>query len=150
MIQVDCFTLADAASVAEGKLYIHGAGWDNLGAVTFPVTHPMLTIPVLLRIPWNDTNQQHTLELDVTNADGASILATPPGPPRGPITAGRPPQLPVGADVLAPLVFNLGGVRFEKPGTYAVVLRVNGLEVKRYPFHLTALVPPVQPPATAP
>lgn len=149
MVQVDYLILADSATVAEGKHYIHGAGWDSIGAVTFPVIQPMLTVAVLLRIPWNDTNQPHMLELDVVNADGASILRTPPGPPRGPIIAGRPPQLPVGGDVLAPLVFNLVGVQFERPSTYAVVMRIDGLELKRFPFHLISLIPPALPPAVS-
>lgn len=148
MIQVDYMMLADAATVAEGKHYIHGAGWDIIGAVAFPITQS-LTVAILLRIPWNDTNQQQMLEMDVVNADGASILPAPPGPMRGPITVGRPPHVPQGQAVLVPLVFNLVGVKFDNPGTYVVVMRVDGIDARRFPFHLMPLAPQVQPPTVS-
>jgi hypothetical protein len=146
-MDVGYLILADAATVAEGKHYIHGAGWDSLVTTTFPFTQS-LTVAAQLRTPWHETNQQHVLEVDVVNEDGASILP-PPGPMRGPVISGRPPQLPQGADVTAPFVFTLGNVPFERPGTYAVVIRVDGLLKARYPFHVTSLVPQAQPPAIA-
>jgi hypothetical protein len=148
MIEVDYLMLADAATVAEGKHYIHGAGWDIIGAAAFPVTRP-ITVAVLLRVPWNDTNQQQTLELNVLNADGVSILPDPPGPLRGPIIVGRPPHVPAGQAVLVPLVFSLVGVCFDQPGTYVVVMRVDGIEAKRFPFHLVTLPPQISPVAPA-
>lgn len=147
MIQVDSMLLADAATVADGKFYIHGAAWDNIVTVAFPVVQPALTIPVLLRVPWNDANNvAQMLEVDVVDADGASILPTPPGPLRGPITVGRPPQIAPGDDLLIPLVFTLAGIRFEQPGTYVITMRVDGVETKRYPFHLR-YHPQIQPPS---
>lgn len=146
MIQVDSMLLADAAVVAEGKFYIHGAAWDTVLVAAFPVVQPTLTVPVLLRVPWNDANNvAQMLELDVVNADGASILPVPPGPVRGPITVGRPPQSQPGDDLLIPLVFTLAGIRFEQPGTYVITMSVEGGEVKRYPFHMRYL-PQVQSP----
>jgi hypothetical protein len=139
MITVDYLIPADAATAAEGKHYIHGAGWDTINALTFPAAHPVLAIAILLRVPWNDTNQPHALELDIENADGASILPDPPGTLRGPITVGRPPQAVPGEDQLIPLVFNLAGVQFPDEGTYACILRVEGIEAKRFPFRLRSV-----------
>lgn len=137
MIQVDSMLLADAATVADGKFYIHGAAWDIIQTMAFPFIQPMLTVPILLRVPWNDANNvAQMLEVDVVDADGASILPVPPGPIRGPITVGRPPQIAPGNDLLIPLVFTFAGIRFEQPGTYVIIMRVEGNEVKRYPFHV--------------
>lgn len=150
MIQVDYMILADAATAAEGKHYIHGAGWDTIGAANFPVVHSALTVAFLLRIPWNDANAPHRVELDVLNADGTSILPTPPGPMGGPITVGRPANVAPGNDLLVPLVFNLAGITFPQPGDYVVVMRVEGEVVKRFPLHLISLAPQILFPAASP
>lgn len=147
-MNVGYLLLADAATVADGKHFIHGAGWDSIQTLSFPFAQT-LTVAALLRTPWHDANQQHMLEVDVVNEDGVSILPLPPGPMRGPVIAGRPPSLPQGADIIAPLVFALNGVPFERPGTYAVVMRIDGLERARYAFHVTSLLPQSHPPATA-
>lgn len=150
MLQVDYMILADAATTAEGKQYIHGAGWDTIGAAHFPVIQPALTVAVLLRIPWNDANTPYRLEVDVLDADGASILPNPPGPMGGTITVGRPPNVPQGNDLLAPLVFNLAGIRFPQPDDYLVIMRVNGETAKRFPLHVVSLAPQGPFPAVSP
>ncbi len=136
MLQVDYLVLADAAAAAEGKHYIHGAGWDTLVAPAFPVIHPALSVAVRVRVPWSDTNLRHLLELDLIDADGQSILHNPPGVIRAPITMGRPAQVAPGSDQVLPLVFNLHGLQFRQAGTYLVVLRLEGRDVARAPFQV--------------
>jgi hypothetical protein len=137
-MNVDYLVLADAAAVADGKLYIHGAGWDNLLSGSFPVTHPSMSAAIRLRIPWTETNLPHTLELDVVNEDGQSILPTPPGPIRGTVSVGRPPRLQHGQDQVLPLVINVNGLKFDQPGIYAVILRLDGLDAARSPFTVSS------------
>lgn len=138
-MRADYMVLADAATIADGKHYIHGAGWDTLGSMSFPFDQPAIAVAVLFRVPWNDANHPHMVELDIVNADGVSILPNPPGPLRGPITVGRPPQITPGNDLLVPLAFNLLAVRFQSPGTYVVTLRIAGIEDKRFPLHVVTL-----------
>ncbi len=138
MVTVDYMVIADAAVVAEGKHYIHGAGWDHIMAAAFPVRHPALAVAVRLAIPWGDTNQPHMLELDLLDQDGNSILP-PPGALRGPINVGRPPQAHPGSDLYVPLVFNLAGVEFPQPATYSIVLRIEGVDAKRSTLHVSML-----------
>ena len=90
---VDFMVVADAASAAGNRLYIHGAGWDIMWAMSFPWVQPSFAVAVRLRVPWNDTNQAHELSIDVMDADGRSLLPNPPGALTGAITAGRPPEL---------------------------------------------------------
>lgn len=145
MMDVDYVLLADAVTVADNKQYIHGAAWDTIGAFQFPVVQPSLNIASLIRVPWNDANMTQMLELDVVDADGVSILPTPPGPPKGPITVGRSPQMIQGADTLVPLAFSLVNMRFDQPGTYAVLMRIDGVERKRFPFHVRLMSQMQQP-----
>jgi hypothetical protein len=139
MVQIDYLVLADAAVVAEGKHYIHGGGWDTLHAPSFPVVHPSLALAFRVRVPWRDTTTPHSLELDVVDSEGRSILPAPPGPPQGSINVERSPQLLPGEDQALPLVFNIVNLQFTRPGSHAVVLRVDGLEVARAKFQLKQL-----------
>lgn len=139
MVTTDYLVLADAATAAEGKHYIHGAGWDTIYTASLPVTHPALAVAIRLRISWTDTNQPCNLELDVIDADGVSILPNPPGPLRGSFTAGRPPQIPIGSDQVACLAFTLSGLQIPRQGTYEVILRLNGVDADRSPFNVMPL-----------
>lgn len=138
-MEVDYIVLADAAAAVEGKHYIHGAGWDTIFAASFPVQHPSMAVAVRLRIPWTATNQPHSLELDLVDADGASVLPDPPGAMSGDINVGRPPHLSAGDDQVVCLVFNLLGLQFESAGTYSVIFRIDGSEEGRQSFRVKQL-----------
>lgn len=136
MLQADYLILADAAEAVNGKLYILGAGWDQITAASFPLLHPVLAVAMRLRCSWNDTNQPYDFELDVLDEDGVSILPAPPGPIRGQIRMGRPPTMVPGDDQVLPLAMTVGNLQFQRPGAYIVVLRVQGLEMVRSPFRV--------------
>lgn len=150
-MEVDYVVVADGVIAANGKHYIHGGGWDVLWAASFPVMHPMFGVAVRLRVGWHDTNQNHFVSLNILDADDKPILPAPAG---GNITAGRPPQLPVGDDQVFCLALNIQGVTFPKEGTYAFAVSIDGTEQNRQPFHVRQLsqmpgfpqqVPPIQP-----
>ena len=136
MISVDYLILADAAAAVAGKHYIHGGGWDTIQTVSFPVTHHAMSVAVRLRVPWTATNQPYDLELDIVNADGQSILPTPPGPFTGTFNIGRPTHLAPGEDQVVPLVMDIRSLVFQEAGMYAAILRVGGFEATRSPFRL--------------
>lgn len=141
-MQVDYLVLADAVAVAEGKHYIHGAGWDTIFGASFPIVHPVMGVAVRLRVPWTDTNQPHTISLDVLNGDGQSVLANAPG---GQINVGRPPTIPNGQDQVVPLAFTLLSVQLERAGDYVVVVRIDGIDQSRAPFRVAEMPPGTHP-----
>jgi len=98
-----------------------------------------LHIALRIRVPWNETNRQSNLELDIVYTEGQSLLAIPPGPTRGTINVGRPSHVKPGDDHIVPLALHLGDVTFQREGTYAVVFRIDGSEVARTPFKVAAL-----------
>src|SRR5438105_15093414 len=105
MLTVDYMLLADTATVADNKLYIHGAGWDSILAATFPVEQPLMSVALRVRVPWAETNQPHEIELDVLDQDGVSIM--PPNRViKGQLNAGRSEGLPQGEDQVIPFVIN--------------------------------------------
>lgn len=136
-MQADYMVLADAVAAVEGKLYIHGAGWDNVFTAVWPA---ILTasVGILLRVPWGETNEEHTIELDIVDADGKSILP-PPGPLRGTVNAGRPPQLEPGTDQVTPLAIVLNGTKIEKAGHYVVEFNIDGQKMARAPFRVSQM-----------
>jgi hypothetical protein len=155
-MQADYLVLADAATLAEGKLYIHGAGWDTVYTQALPATLTA-AVAMLLRIPWAETNEEHIIGLDIHDADGHSILPKEPGALRGKLNVGRPANIEVGEDQVLPFAIGLNGTSIERPGRYAVVLELDGKESARAPFRvkqaqIVQVVPPQQadePPASA-
>jgi hypothetical protein len=138
MWTADYLILADAVAVADGKHYIHGAGWDTITAGSFPLNH-RFAVAIRLRVPWEDTNMPCQIELDILDADGKSILPDPPGPVRGTINVGRPPHIAPGDEQSIQLAFQLGGVPIPKAGSYVAVLRLNDLEYLRSPFKVRSV-----------
>lgn len=134
-MKIDYLVIADAAASADGKLYIHGAAWDTMGVLSFPAVRPTMAIAIRFRVPWNETDRQHSMDLDVLDEDGRSILPPERGHLRGTLTIGRPDDLPPGAEQTTALVIELQQLRFEKPGTYVVTCSVDdGVDEVRSPF----------------
>ena len=116
--EVDFLILADRAEAVNGKLYLMGGAWDQIGVVDFakPVA---FSIALGILIPWNATNQDHTLRVQLLDEDGTRLFAMDGG-----FRAGRPPQLPQGGaqhNVLAITVSAL----LPKPGAYSVEATIN-------------------------
>jgi hypothetical protein len=136
-MKVDYLILADAVSVAGGKHYIHGGGWDTLYTSSFPASHPMLGVAVSLRVPADEQGEQLALEVDIQGGEeGSSILAEPI---RGIVNAVAPPHAPPSSDLLLHLAFSFANLRFESPGPYNIVLRVDGQPLAESRFNVLPL-----------
>lgn len=119
-IEPPVMILCDWAEVLNGKLYVMGGGieviWSIPGAAT------MLSIGLLIRVGWNDTNRQMKLRVGLLNEDGAA-LPGPDGQPfaiMGEIEVGRPAGVRPGSTITVPLAMRIppmllpdGGYRFE-------------------------------------
>src|SRR4051812_50211560 len=67
--------LADFAQVAAGKLYVNGGGWSIMGPQPTP-----FAIVLDIKVPWHGINVDHTLRLDLLDADGQPVeVETPEG-----------------------------------------------------------------------
>jgi hypothetical protein len=126
-VRVEWLILADAAQISQGKLYLLGAGWDILHVNTdFPVQQH-LAVAVAFRVPWDETNQRHPVEIEIQDQDGRQLFKA-----GGEIEVGRPPGFPAGQDQRAQLALDVA-LSFEQPGGYLVVARVQDQE-SRVPF----------------
>jgi hypothetical protein len=139
-MQVDYLILADSVAVAEGKHYIHGGGWDTLYTFSFPARHPILGVAARLRVPVDEQGEQLALEVDIQGGEeGSSILNEPI---RGIVSAERPPHAPPDTDLLLHLAFSFASLQFDSPGTYSIVLRVDGRALAESPFKVIPLPEP--------
>ena len=119
--------LADAAQEVGGKLYILGGGWS----VTGPTPTPM-AIALKLEVPWDQTNVQHTLLLELVDEDGEPVLATDdqgeqvPLQVTGEFEAGRPPGIKPGTPIDSALAVNFGPLQLEPGRRYQWRLSIDG------------------------
>jgi hypothetical protein len=118
--------LADAAQVADGKLFILGGGWSLTGPDPTPSA-----VAIKLEVDWHETNVQHHWELFLEDADGQPVLMpTPDGEQpieiRGDFSVGQPEGIIEGTPVDVPMAINLGPIPLKNAMRYTWRLMVNG------------------------
>lgn len=129
-MEVEWLIIGDFAQMVENKLYLQGGGWDKLTVNTgFPVTH-LTGIAASFRVPWNETNQEHHVEIEILTDDGDSI-----GKLGGTFSVGRPPDLRPGQDQRNQIAGNIP-LNLPKPGMYAIVARIEDQEAARTHFNV--------------
>lgn len=131
-MRLEWLILADAAEVLGGKLYLMGGGWDNLTISQSLPSERQMAIAASFRIPWHETNQRHTVEIEVASEDGAILAVI-----NGQLEVGRPPGVKQGQDQRSQVAFGLNA-KFGALGTYVIVARVEGEEQGRVPFNVIA------------
>lgn len=122
--------LADHAEVVGGKLYLAGGGWDTISVASdFPLKR-MIGIAVAVEIPWNQTNETHSLVILIQDDDAREEAKI-----EGFLEVGRSPGFPRGQSQRAQLAVNLQ-IAFAKPGGYTVVTTIDGHSGNRTPFRI--------------
>ena len=102
--------LADSAQVVNGKLYLLGGGWNQIG----PKPTAMAVVLRFL-VPWDQTNQKHRWSLRLLDEDGHPVMVGPAGSGRpievsGQFEAGRPPGTEPGTETSIPVAVNVGAI----------------------------------------
>lgn len=127
--------LCDAAIVdAAGKTSMLGGGWSITGSPTAPQA-----VAVMIKVPWDRTNQKFQVRLQLTDPDGAVIKIPGPNGDLAPIgaeaemEAGRPPGVPHGVSISAAFALSLGPMPLP-PGRYDWRLSINEEPVKAEGF----------------
>jgi hypothetical protein len=140
-VEVDGLFLANSAETPpNGLLYVLGGAWSRCWppeGTDYPYERSM-AIVVLLRVPWNDTNQQHTFVLRVHDDDDVELAKAD-----GVLKAGRQPDLTDGASQVVVACLK-PRVKLAKMGLYYVSVTVNGAHKKRIQFE--AITNPAKPP----
>ena len=117
--------LADAAQVADGKLYILGGGWSVLNGPA-----PM-AVAMKVEVPWDQANLPHEWRLELLDQDGHPVVLGDPGVDKPPvhvgatIEVGRPAGLPPGTSLDVPLAVSVGVLAL-RPGGYVWRVTIDG------------------------
>lgn len=106
--------LCDAAVAdSSGKLHMLGAGWSLTGSPTSPHA-----VALLIKVPWDRTNQKLPLLLELLDADGSPVrLADGPIAVQAEIEVGRPAGVPAGIMLDSAFTVGLGPLPLP-PGRY--------------------------------
>ncbi len=122
--------LSDHSEALNGKVYALGGGWNMLRFAELPIEHSF-DIAFGIDVPWDETNQPHTLRLEIQDPDGERLgdeftLD---------FETGRPPGTVPGQDQRIVLSLN-AGISFASAGPHAVVIHVGEQEIGRSRFYV--------------
>ena len=124
--------LADAASVENGKLYVHGGAWSVINAGDLPVTHPSISLALVFQVEYTEALENHTVTVDLLDEDDQPL-----GPRiEGTIQVGHPPGTRPGTPSFIPQALRFNLVRFEREGGYRFRVLADGRELASVPFRL--------------
>ncbi|MEX2406714.1 MAG: hypothetical protein WD834_05195 [Actinomycetota bacterium] len=141
-MEVTTALLADAAAIAAGKLYIHGAGWDQIGVQRLPSAHPAMAVVIVIRVEFNEALRPIPLNVVLLSED-----EEPMGVEAGlELAVGHPPTQTHGAPTFAPLVIPLSNVQFERAGRYRFRVASGDRELASIPFEVSVAPRPPAPP----
>lgn len=114
--------LADSAQVADGKLYVLGGGITSLPPGPQPTA-----VAVLLHVPWDQANAQHTWHLELLDEDGMPVFwDEQPITVSGNFEAGRPAGWPAGSPLTMPMAINFNALPIEPGRSYQWRLSIDG------------------------
>jgi len=141
-MQLDFAILSDAAHVTGGRLYMLGGAIDTLRARELPVVVPHLTLVMRFILSSAEVELAHKLVVVIIDSDGKKIanvngqLKIQGSQPVDPLKPARP---------ILPL--NLINVKFERFGSYAIEVLVNGSSMKSLPLEILPVkkAPQAQP-----
>src|SRR5215472_1174778 len=146
-MQIDAI-LCNHAEAVNNLLYISGGGIS--ATLMPPSANPPymvnLGIGIMVTVPWNLTNQQHEVEIQLVSEDGQQVLvpsapgSTQPVHVRLAFNVGRPPTITIGDDQQVCLAANMPGLPLAALGKYESVVRVDGNNERRLPFRVQPMV----------
>ena len=134
-MEVEWLILGDSAQVVGNKLYLLGGGWDRLTVNTgFPVDQ-RCAIALSVKVPWNQTNQKHTFEVEVISEDPETEEPKSLLKVGGQFEVGRPAGTPPGQAQRIQLAIEMN-LKIDTSGTKMVVASIEGQEMRRIDFNV--------------
>jgi hypothetical protein len=126
--------LADAAAVLDGKLYIHGGGWDRLNTATAPVTHPSMSLVLVFRLEQHEALKDIPVNFVLADEDRHNEII------RGQVNmrVGIPPLVTRGEPIQNPFTVTLQGIQFPKLGRYTFLIESGETELARLPITVSS------------
>jgi hypothetical protein len=137
--RVVAFFAADHATSPDGKVYINGGFLSLLRFPAFPALLPTLGIVAVLELPFQDTMQDRLIRIGLRGPENQELSLRVEAQFRA------APSLDArfGDPGLVPFAVTVSNVEFPKPGNYALVLWLDGVERDKY--QIRAIQTPMAP-----
>jgi len=116
-MQIEIFTLCDAATGDIGKLSLLGA-FDTIWVTKTPAVYPQCTIALRVRFKRIERGE-HKVEVNFIDIDGKSVV----NPVKGNITINFPEEQSSGH---ANLILNIHRLKLDRLGDYSIDLAIDG------------------------
>jgi hypothetical protein len=142
-MRVDFFMLADGASVAEGKVYIHGGAITRVHAASYPSPPIAITAVARFLVDPADAESSHRVSIEWLQPNG---VAWPPISTEIPIDQVME-RFREGEEQGVLIVAN-SLISFEMPGSHEVRLRLDDQIVRERRLFATPLDDPSRPTIT--
>ncbi|HEX6262417.1 MAG TPA: hypothetical protein VF097_06175 [Actinomycetota bacterium] len=131
-MEVTTAMLADAATVENGKLYVHGGAWSVINVRELPVTHPSMALALVFRVEYTEALEDHPIVIELLDEDDQPV-----GPRiDGIIHVGHPPRMPPGTPSFVPQAIRFNNIRLEREGGYRFRVTVRDDEVASVQFRV--------------
>jgi hypothetical protein len=127
-MEVEIFSLCDAATHSAGKLNILGA-FDMIASRKFPMVYPHCAIAIRMRFDRTEAGD-HKVRINFIDADGKPVMPALEGNITVKFAA-------TAQSVCANMVLGINGLKLEKPGHYAVDLSIDDRHEKSLPVNMT-------------
>lgn len=136
--------LCSHAEAQNNRLYVLGGGIDRAtipagGSGPFNVS---LSVGIIVEVPLEATNAEHTVEVELKDADGHPVEIRR-GPGEGePFRAqfqfnvGQPGHLEAGESQSVAFAINIPALPLENPGSYFFAIGIDGTVLRRLPYRL--------------
>ena len=144
-VAIRIFTLCDHASVPpDGKIYMHGAGIQQLFLPQIPGPLRTLFLVVRLSIPWHMLGEPHTVRIRVLDLDRVAVGHTDPLITT-PFELGKPAGLRPGDESAINICAELSGLQIQQAMTLRFHLLVDEDTIGSLPLKIMYLPPQGMP-----
>ncbi len=131
-MQVEIFSLCDAATADGGKFNLLGA-FDTIRAPQLPFVHSQCTIALRLRFSRIEEGD-HKVTVHFVDGDGKNVIQPMQGNIKVKFVPGQP-------SLSTNLILNIQGLKLEKAGEYSIDLAVDGQHKASLPLFVKERVP---------
>lgn len=123
--------VADAATKStDGKLYVHGGGWNSLFTVSVPATHPVLALVLTFKLSWHESHKDLPFVVELLDEDDQLVGLRGEGKLR--MAAG--PFQKLGSDIYDSFTQTFYNLTFEKYGQYRFRISSEDKELASIPI----------------
>lgn len=135
-MKVTAAFLSDAAFVANGKLYVHGGGWDGIFTPGFPMTQPSMALAYIFRVEYSEAPASIPFLIELLDEEEQP---RPEVRYEGTVNVGHPPGSTPGSPIFVPQSLTINLMQLQKPEVLHFKISSNGEELASVPFRVALL-----------